>query len=134
MVEESQRYETEDKARREAIEAKNQLDSLTYNTQKLIDDNRDKLPEAERVAAEEEIKRAKDVLERNKEATDAAPLRQALDDMQKAAHKLAEAMYRAAGAGAGQAGQAGNGQGGAQSEERTKQQKDVIDAEFEETK
>src|SRR5512143_2713368 len=94
MVEQAQAHEAEDKKRREAIEARNQLDSLHDNTQKLVDENRDKLPESERVAVEEELKRAKDVLERNKDASDAAALRQGIDDLQKAAHKLAEAMYR----------------------------------------
>jgi molecular chaperone DnaK len=136
MVEDAQRFEAEDKSRREAIEAKNQLDSLVYNTQKLVDENRDKLPEAERVAVEEELRRAKDVLEKNKEATDATALRQAIEDVQKAAHKLAEVMYRQAGAGAG-----GNGAGGegpaaeaAANADKAKAGKDVIDAEFEESK
>src|SRR5262245_2721969 len=131
MVDDAGKYEAEDKARREAIEARNQLDSLTYNTQKLIDENREKLPEAERVAAEAEVKNAKDVLERNKDATDAAPLRAAAEQLQKAAHKLAEAMYRAAGPSGGN-GQPGAGPGAGA--DQTQAQKDVIDAEYEETK
>jgi molecular chaperone DnaK len=136
MVDDAQKYEAEDKARREAIDARNQLDSLVYNTQKLVDDNRDKLPEAERVGVEEELRRAKDVLDKNKEATDAAPLRQSIEDLQKAAHKLAEVMYRQAGAGAG----AGPGNGEPEAAEananadKAKAAKDVIDAEFEESK
>jgi molecular chaperone DnaK len=133
MVEQAAEHEEEDKKRREAIEAKNQLDSLVYNTQKLVDDNRDKLPEAERVAVEEELKRAKDVLEHNKDASDAAALRQGIDDLQKAAHKLAEAMYRGTGPAPG-AGGPGGGAGASGGEDRTKANKDVIDAEFEETK
>jgi molecular chaperone DnaK len=132
MVEQAQANEAEDKKRREAIEARNQLDSLAYNTQKLLDENREKLPESERLAVEEELKSAKDVLERHKEATDPDPLREKLDSLQKAAHKLAEAMYRSAGPAPGAP---GNGQPGAgPSEDPTRAQKDVIDAEFEETK
>ena len=138
MVDDAQRFEAEDKSRREAIDARNQLDSLTYNTQKLVDDNRDKLPEAERVAVEEELRRAKDVLEKHKEATDAAPLRQAIEDLQKSAHKLAEVMYRQAGAGAtspnGSPGEAGEAGEAAANADRAKAGKDVIDAEFEESK
>jgi molecular chaperone DnaK len=132
MVEDAGKYEAEDKARREAIEARNQLDNLAYNTQKLVDENREKLPEAERVAAEEQVKNAKDVLERNKDATDAAPLREAAEKLQQAAHKLAEAMYRAASPGGGN-GQPGPGAPGGGADQ-TQAQKDVIDAEFEETK
>jgi molecular chaperone DnaK len=129
MVEQAEAHEAEDKSRREAIEARNQLDSLVYNTQKLVDDNRDKLPEAERLAVEEELKSAKSVLEQHKEATDAGPLREATERLQGAAHKLAEVMYRAAGPSAG-AGAAP----GAEGADQTQANKDVIDAEFEETK
>src|SRR5262249_21241119 len=128
MVEQAQAHEAEDKQRREAIDARNQLDSLHYNTQKLIDDNRDKLPEAERLAAEEEQKNARDVLERTREATEPEPIRAALERLEKAAHKLAEAMYRSAGPAAG------NGQPGAGAstpDDQTRANKDVIDAEFE---
>jgi molecular chaperone DnaK len=136
MVEEAQKNEAEDKARREAIEARNQLDSLTYSTQKLIDDNKDKVPEAERLEVETELKAAKEVLERNKEAKDATEFSNSIDSLQKAAHKLAEAMYRAAGPGTSSGGgDAGGGDAGAGStEDQTRAQKDVIDAEFEETK
>src|SRR5205807_8422614 len=99
------------KARRDAIEARNQLDSLVYNTQKFLDENRDKIPEAERVSVEEALKRGRDVLEQNKEATDAEPLKAAIEDVQKASHKMAEQIYRAASA-SGEGGGAGAGTGG----------------------
>jgi molecular chaperone DnaK len=134
MVEQAQANEAEDKKRREAIEARNQLDSLAYSTQKLIDENRDKLPEAERTAAEEELRAAKELLEKHKEATDPEPLRAGVDRLQKAAHKLAEAMYRAAGPSAGAGGNGQPGAGAAGGEDQTRANKDVIDAEFEETK
>ena len=135
MVDDAQRFESEDKARREAIDARNQLDSLVYNTQKLVDDNRDKLPEAERVAVEAELKTAKDVLEANKDGTDAAPLTAALESLQKASHKLAEVMYRNASPGDAGGADGGNGHAEAQANaDRAKAGKDVIDAEFEETK
>ena len=133
MVDDAQKNEEEDKRRREAIEAKNKLDNLVYNTQKLVDDNRDKLPESERLAVEEELKRAKDVLEANKDAAEPGPLNEAIDNLQRVAHKLAEAMYRAAGPGAG--GDGGQGpEAGAPTGDSSRAGKDVIDAEFEETK
>ena len=49
VVNDAEAHEAEDKARREAIEARNKLDSLLYNTKKLVEDNTDKLPEAERL-------------------------------------------------------------------------------------
>ncbi len=136
MVDDAQKHEEEDKRRRDAIEAKNKLDNLAYNTQKLVDENRDKIPEAERLAVEEELKKAKDVLERNKDATEPSGLNEAIEGLQRAAHKVAEAMYRAAGPSAGGGdGQGGPGAGaGSGSTDSSRAQKDVIDAEFEETK
>ncbi|MFH0902588.1 MAG: molecular chaperone DnaK [Pseudomonadota bacterium] len=131
MVEDANEYESGDRERREAVEARNQLDSLVYNTQKLIDENRDRVPEAERVQVESQLREAREVLERNKDATSAAPLRAAIDQLQRATHKLAEVMYRSAGAGSGdEAGaQTAAGMGDA-----ARASKDVIDAEFEENK
>src|SRR4030095_1811469 len=48
MVKEAQEHEVEDKQRREAIEARNQLESLVFSVQKHFDENRDKIPEADR--------------------------------------------------------------------------------------
>src|SRR5262249_5616911 len=139
MVGEAQSHEAEDKARREAIEARNQLDSLVYNTQKFLDENREKIPETDRMAVEEALKRGREVLDQHKEATDAAPFRAAVEDVQKASHKMAEQIYRAAsaggqsqsnsgGGGPGSQGPTGSGDGGKKGGKG-----DVIDAEYEES-
>jgi molecular chaperone DnaK len=135
MVQEAQSHEAEDKARREAIEARNQLDSLLYNTQKFLDDNRDKIPEAERVQVEESLKRGREVLEQNKDASDATPLKAAIEDVQSASHKMAEQMYRAtSGAQAGgQTAETGNGHEAGGGEKKGGGKGDVIDAEYEES-
>src|SRR5262249_32954224 len=119
MVSDAQAHEAEDKARKDAIEARNQLDTLVYSTQKFIDENRDKIGEGDRVAVEEALKRGKDVLDANKDTTDAAPLRAAIEDVQKASHKMAEQMYRATAAQGGQPG-AGAGAGEATGGEQGK--------------
>ena len=51
MVKDAQEHEAEDKKRREAIEARNQLEALTFQVQKHLDENRDKIPEADRSGA-----------------------------------------------------------------------------------
>src|SRR5262249_48435676 len=114
MVGEAQSHEAEDKARREAIEARNQLDSLVYNTQKFLDENREKIPETDRMAVEEALKRGREVLDQHKEATDAAPFRAAVEDVQKASHKMAEQIYRAASAGGQSQSNSGGGGPGSQ--------------------
>jgi molecular chaperone DnaK len=123
MVDDAETHEEEDKRRREAIDARNQLDTMIYSTKKLIEENGSKFSDADRLMAEEGIKGAQEVLEANAEPTDPGDLQAALERLQQVAHKLAEALYK------GQAGAAAEEQrpGGSPSPEE-----DVIDAEFEE--
>jgi molecular chaperone DnaK len=130
-VEEAESHEAEDKARKEAIELRNQLDSLLYGTKKLVTENAAKLSDADKLMAEEEFKRAEKVLEDNKEGGNADELRAAFESLQTVAHKIAETMYKTAGGEAGGGGPddaAGGGAGGAGA---GAPQDDVIDAEFE---
>jgi molecular chaperone DnaK len=142
MVKEAQEHEVEDKQRREAIEARNQLESLVFGVQKHFDENRDKIPEGDRGELENALGDAKTVLEQNREPKEPALFKSAFERLQKASHKMAEALYKAAGgsegaqagggdgagagAGAGPAGAgaAGGGAGG---------KDDVIDAEYTES-
>jgi len=129
-VEDAAQHEAEDKLHKEAIEAKNQLDTLVYGTRKLVQENGGKLGEPEKLMIEEELKAAEAVLERNRDADKPEELRAAFEKLQAAAHKLAEAMYKQAGGADGQPGgegggpQPGPGGGGGGKD-------DVIDAEFE---
>ncbi|HTM22807.1 MAG TPA: Hsp70 family protein, partial [Kofleriaceae bacterium] len=128
MVREAESHEEEDKQRREAIEARNKLDSLIYSTRKLIDENADKVPDAEKLAAEEELKRAEEVLAANKEPTTPGDLVAAFEALQQVTHKVAEAMYK----NAGPPPSSGGGDGaGAGSDQEVRRPEDVIDAEFE---
>ena len=95
--------------RKEAIEARNQLDSLVFQMEKMVDENRDKIDEAARAEVERGIENAKKVLEANKDAgKDAAPFKTAFDELQKASYKMAEQMYKTAAPSGG-----GDGGGGA---------------------
>jgi molecular chaperone DnaK len=126
MVSEAEQNETADKAKKEAVEARNQLDSLVFQIEKTLGENRDKVDEAARLEVEEGVKKAKKVLEDNKEASDAAVFKTAFEELQKASYKMAEQMYKqAAPAGEGQAPTDGTPPAG-------EANKDVIDAEFEE--
>ena len=116
-------HEAEDKARKEAIEARNQLDSLLYGTRKLVKENEAKLSDAEKLMAEEEFKKADQVLEDNREPTQPEALRAAFESLQAVAHKIAESMYKQAGGPAG--GEAGPDAGAAPGGGD-----DVIDADF----
>ncbi|MEP0774105.1 MAG: molecular chaperone DnaK [Acidobacteriota bacterium] len=92
MVSEAEQHAAEDQQRRAEVESRNRLDALAYSTQKLLDENKDKLPEAQRSDTEAALADARKALEEGKkEAMDAA-----YDRLTKASHRLAEEIYRAA--------------------------------------
>ena len=94
MVKEAEGHAEEDKKRKEVIEIRNQLDTLVYSTNKLIIENREKLPEADVKEAEDVLAAARTALEQN----EAEPLKEALTKVTAVSHKIAEAMYKAASA------------------------------------
>ena len=124
-IDEAAAHEAEDKARKETMEIRNQLDSLLYGTRKLVSENQAKLSDADKLMAEEECKRAERTLDEQRDASTPDALRAAFESLQSTAHKLAEALYKtAAPADAGaEPGPAPGGDPGGQG--------DVIDAEFE---
>jgi len=135
MVHEAESHEADDKAKKDAIETRNKLDSIVYNTEKLLNENKDKIPEGDRKGVEQAIEQGRKALETDK----ATEMKAALEAIEQASHKMAEAMYRAAGsaagAGGGPAGASGNGEGQAAPNASAGDKKDgVIDAEFEEAK
>ena len=119
MVKDAEMHESEDKKRRELIEAKNQADSLVYTTEKSLKDNEDKI-DAE---TKSNIESALEDVKKAMESDDVEAINKSVEALSQASHKLAEAMY----AEAQQEGEAGEGaeQGEAQGED------DVVDAEYE---
>ncbi len=126
-IDEAAKHESEDKARKETIEVRNQLDSLLYGTRKLVTENAAKLSDADKLMAEEECKRAERTLEDNKDAATPDALRSAYEQLQSVAHKMAESLYKTS------APEDGGG-GGAPPDDQGAPDGapgDVIDAEFE---
>jgi molecular chaperone DnaK len=121
LVRDAEAHAEEDKKRREEIEAKNQLDTLVYQVEKMLSENREKLSGSDVQGLESAIGDARKAMEQG--GTD--NLRRATDALQKASHKLAEVMYQQAGAGAGA--DAGGGPTGGGAESASKD--DVIEAE-----
>jgi molecular chaperone DnaK len=130
MVRDAEAHADEDKKRRETIEAKNQLDSLIYQTEKSLAEHGTNLDGATRAQLEAAIADAKKIVEDG--SADAEAMRRATNDLSKASHKLAEAMY----AKAAQSQDGGAGDGGASASAGGDQQHkdDVVDADFEEVK
>ena len=124
MVEDAQAHSDEDKKRREVIDARNQLDSLVYGTEKNLAEHRDKLNDSDRAEIESAIEEAK----KSMEAEDAAAMASASERLTQASHKLAQVIYEQASAQAAPEGapEAGGPSGSAASEGDD----DVIDADF----
>jgi molecular chaperone DnaK len=107
MAKEAEAHSAEDKAKREEIEARNQLDGMVYQVEKLLREQGDKISQSERGDVEAAVADAKKALESN----DKAQMDGARTRLQAASHKLAEAMYKAAQPAGGQPG--GTGEAGA---------------------
>ena len=130
MAKEADAHSAEDKAARESIEAKNQLDTMVYNIEKMLREHGDKISGSERGDVENALADAKKALESN----DKAQMDKARESLTAASHKLAEQMYKAAQpAGGAQAGPgAGPSAGPQPGADGGGQKKDegVIDAEY----
>jgi molecular chaperone DnaK len=125
LVQEAAANEADDQQRREVIEQRNQLDNLVYQTEKLLSENKEKLPEAEVANVETAIGGAKEALD----SDDLDSLKGAFEALTAASHKLAEVAYQDAG---GEAGAGGPPPGAAPDDGSDDGGDDVIDAEFEE--
>jgi len=128
MAQDAQSHADEDQKYREKIETHNKLDSLVYNTEKILKENRDKISGSDATALDSALANAKRALENTSAET--SELNAVVEELTHASHKLAEAMYRktseqappssASGAAGPQQGSAGPG----------KKDEEVIDAEY----
>ena len=132
MVADAEAHANEDREKRERVQARNDLDGLVYQTEKMIADNKGKLSGPLLSKVESELADARGILK----SEDAAAMKSSFESLQKAVQELSTEIYKAqgagqtgaaAGAGAG-AGPAGGATSGA--EESKKGGDDVIDAEF----
>ena len=129
MAKDADAHAAEDKAKREEIEARNQLDGMVYNIEKMMKDNADKISGDAKSNVESALADAKKALE----GSDKDAMNSARERLTAASHKLAEQMYKSApaqGAQPGaQAGASGDGQAGASTNGK-KKEGEVIDAEY----
>jgi molecular chaperone DnaK len=97
MVKDAEAHASEDKARRDLIDARNQADSLAYSVEKTIDENRDRLPAVE-------VSRVESAIAALREATKGDSLdaiTAANAELQKASHAIAEQLYKQQASGPG---------------------------------
>ena len=121
MARDAEEHAAEDEKTREEVEARNQADAMIYSTEKTLGEHRDKIDAADAERIESAITAARDAVK------DGSPdqIRSAVEELTKASHKLAEAMYASqaeapGGAPGNDGGQSASGDDG----------DDVYDAEF----
>ena len=125
LVKDAESHAADDAAKREAVEKRNQLDNFVYQTEKLIKENGDKIPDELKEKLETSLKEGKEAVE----SQDPEKISLAMDSIEKLNHQMAEAMYKAAQSGSEtgyeEAAASGFDQAGAADD-------NVIDAEFDE--
>ena len=126
MAKEADAHATEDKEKREEIEARNGLDNLVYNIEKMLKESGDKVSGTDKSDVEAALAEAKKSLEGSPSA---AELNAAREKLTGTSHKLAEAMYKANAAGATTPTD-GAGPGAEPAETAEKKDEGVIDAEY----
>jgi molecular chaperone DnaK len=130
MVKDAEINAEKDKARRALVEARNHAESLIHTTEKTIAEAGDKVPAADKTAAEEAIAALKTAAE----GDDVEAINAKMQALQDASMKIGQALYQQ-----GEAGDGADGSAGGASEEApsggksdAKSDEGVVDADFEE--
>jgi molecular chaperone DnaK len=92
MVKDAQSHAAEDQTRRDLIDARNQADTLAYQVEKTVNDNRTKIAVGDLSRVEAAIAEARRVAQTD----DLAAIRKATEDLQHASHAIAEQLYKQA--------------------------------------
>jgi len=128
-VQEAASFEEEDKKRKEAIDTRNEADSLVFQVEKSIEEMGDKLEASDQEKIEEEVKELKAILEKSKIETmtdaDVEEIKVSKEKLSATFQAASQKMYEAAAAAAGPAAEAAGGQ-------PENNEDDVIDADFKE--
>ncbi|HZY04475.1 MAG TPA: molecular chaperone DnaK [Anaeromyxobacteraceae bacterium] len=117
MVADARSHEGEDKKKREEIEQRNRAENLAYQMEKLLKENKDKLP----AAVVKELEEGVAEVHRVREKGSPEEVKAAVERLERASHKAAEELYKSAGPAAGEP-------GAPKKDEKKKD--DVVDAEF----
>jgi molecular chaperone DnaK len=125
MAKDAEAHSAEDKEKREEIDARNSLDSLVYNIEKMLKDSGEKVQAADKTEVEAALAEAKKTLEGTPASKD---LRAAHEKLTAASHKLAEVLYKANASQAAAQGGPSDASGTPAGEQ--KKDEGVIDAEY----
>jgi len=130
MAKDAEAHSAEDKEKRDEIDARNSLDGMVYNIEKMLKESGDKMEGAEKTEVETVLAESKKLLEGTPHSSE---LKAQHEKLTKASHKLAEVLYKANAAQAAAGAAPGATPGAAGSDgAATEQKKDegVIDAEY----
>jgi molecular chaperone DnaK len=122
MVSEAEQHAGEDRRRREEIDARNELDSLAYRAEQLVEELQDRLPVNEKARAEQLVADARQAIEEQAGLDRVRPL---ISDLQQIIQALPSAAATADAPGGGGDGNGGGGGGDAAADDE-----EVVDAEF----
>jgi molecular chaperone DnaK len=129
MAKDAEAHAAEDKEAKEKIEARNQLDSLVYNVEKMLKDGGEKVEASDKSEVESALAEAKSTLGGSDPST--SELNAAKDKLTAASHKLAEAVYKAnAAGGPGSSAPTDGDAAAAGTADEAKKDEGVIDAEY----
>ncbi len=133
MVKDAELHAEDDKKKRDLVDTKNNAEALVDQTEKTLKEHGDKIDEA----TKKDIETAVEALKQAKDSNNIDELKEKMESLSKASHKLAEVMYQQA-AQDGQAGPGGPGGPGADAgptaDTPPEDDDDVVDADFEEVK
>ncbi len=115
MVKEAEKHAEADKKKKEAIEVKNQADTLIHSTEKMLDEHKDKVDKETKEKIEKEVNALKETVKTD----DTENIKKQLDSLNKVAMEIGQKMYQ---------------QTAEQPKQEKKEDEKVVDAEFEEEK
>jgi len=131
MAKDAEAHASEDKEKRAEIDARNSLDGMVYNIEKMLKENGDKLEGADATPVKHEVETALAEAKKTLEGTpSSAELTAANEKLTHASHKLAEIVYKATAAAAANPPADGGGHGPAEPAAEQKKDEGVIDAEY----
>jgi len=127
MIRDAEAHAAEDRSRKEAIEERNQADSLAYQVERMLRELGDRAPVHEKARCEQLIA---DIRQAIKDEAPVERIRQLKSDLQQASYSLSAAAQQAGVGGPATGTGTGSAAGGARGGSQPSGGEDVIDAEF----
>ncbi len=128
MVKEAELHSSEDRAKREEVEVRNQADHMIHQAEKIIKDNADKIPDDLKT----EVNTKLEALKSAAKGSDTNALKRQMDEFNEALQKIGQHIYEGAGAGGGTSSASAESDGHDGGENAKKKDEDVVDADYRE--